>query len=144
MSVVDEAMAAVQVGVRDNGITAMHDATECGIWGGVFELAQASGLGVVLDKDKIVTAPGVLEISELFGIQDPYAAISEGTLILSCRPHRSADVIKVLEEKKIPASVAGTLTSPGSGIIVVDGGRERPFEHPRVDPFWNAFYNALK
>ena len=27
-------MTAVRVGVRDNGVTAMHDATECGIWGG--------------------------------------------------------------------------------------------------------------
>jgi hydrogenase expression/formation protein HypE len=144
MSVVEDAMTAVQLGVRDDGITAMHDATECGIWGGVYELAQASGLGVVLSKDKIVTAPGVLEISDLFGIKDPYAAISEGTMIMSCRPHKSGEVVKGLQEKNIPASIAGTLTSPGSGIIVVADGKERPFEHPRVDPFWNAFYNALK
>src|SRR4030042_2165754 len=50
MSAVDDAMTAVSIGVRDKGVTAMHDATECGIWGGVYELAQASGLGVVLDE----------------------------------------------------------------------------------------------
>ena len=33
MSVVEDAMAAVSVGVRGNGVTAMHDATECGVWG---------------------------------------------------------------------------------------------------------------
>ncbi len=34
MSVVEDALTAVAVGVRENGITSMHDATECGIWGG--------------------------------------------------------------------------------------------------------------
>ena len=86
----------------------------------------------------------MLEISDLFGIADPYAAISEGTLILSCRPHKSEAVVRALQAKNIPASVAGILTPPGSGIKVVSDGKERPFEHPRVDPFWNAFYNALK
>jgi hydrogenase maturation factor len=33
MSVVEDGMTAVSVGRRENGVTAMHDATECGIWG---------------------------------------------------------------------------------------------------------------
>jgi hydrogenase maturation factor len=53
MSVVEDAMTAVGVGVRDNGVTAMHDATECGIWGGLYEVAQAAGLGVRVAKERI-------------------------------------------------------------------------------------------
>jgi hydrogenase expression/formation protein HypE len=143
MSVVEDAMTAVSVGVRENGVSAMHDATECGIWGGVHELAQAAGLGVILDKGSIVVEEGVVEISELFGIDDPYAAISEGTLILSCRPHRSSAVVQALKNEGIPASVAGELTPARSGMRVVFEGREHPFEHPRVDPFWEAFYQSL-
>ena len=82
MSVVNDALTAVSVGVRDGGVTAMHDATECGIWGSVYELAQAAGLGVVLDKDAIVRDETAMEICRHFGISDPYAAISEGTLVL--------------------------------------------------------------
>jgi len=144
MSVVEEALAAVSVGVRDRGVTAMHDATECGIWGGVYELAEAAGLGARLDKDAVVMEPGVPEICELFGIQDPFAAISEGTLILSCKPHASGAILETLKKKGIPASIAGELTKPEHGITVVWQGRESPFRHPRVDPFWNAFYEALK
>jgi len=143
MSVVDDAMTAVSVGVRENGVSAMHDATECGIWGGVYELAQAAGLGVTLNKDAIVVEECVVEISRLFGIDDPYAAISEGTLILSCRPHRSSAVVQALKNRGIPASVAGELTPISSGMKVVVDGRKRPFEHPRVDPFWQAFYRSL-
>ena len=79
MSVVEDAMTAVSVGVRDNGVTAMHDATECGIWGGLFEIAQAAGLGVTVEMEKIVVEDCVKEICSYFGI-DPYASISEGTL----------------------------------------------------------------
>ena len=143
MSVVDDALAAVSVGVRETGVTAMHDATECGIWGGVHELAEAAGLGVVVDRDAIVVADGVPEICRLFGIDDPFAAISEGTLILSCRPAHSSSIVRALGDRGIPASIAGELTSPGSGMRIVSGGCEMEFEHPRIDPFWDAFYRSL-
>lgn len=144
MSVVEDALTAVSVGVRDEGVTAMHDATEGGIWGGVYELAQAAGLGVIIDKDAIVVEEGVLEISGLFGIDDPYAAISEGTLILSCRPDKSKAVIRAIEEKNISVSIVGELTDRSQGMTVISEGKKKSFEHPRVDPFWAAFYKALK
>src|SRR4030067_2499542 len=74
MSVVDDAMTAVSLGVRDNGVSAMHDATECGIWGALYEIAQPAGLGVRVEKEKIVIEECVPEICRLFGI-DPYASI---------------------------------------------------------------------
>jgi hydrogenase expression/formation protein HypE len=141
MSVVEDALAAVGVGVRDNGVTAMHDATECGIWGALYEVAQAAGLGVRVEKDKIVVEPCVPEICQLFKI-DPYAAISEGTLIIACRPHRADDVVGALAKKGIPSSVAGELTDAARGMVLVEDGKEKKLEHPIVDPFWRAFYDA--
>ncbi|APV43894.1 Hydrogenase maturation factor [Dehalogenimonas formicexedens] len=144
MSVVDDALAAVSIGVRDNGVSSMHDATECGIWGGLFEVAQAAGLGVRIIKDDIVVADGVPEICRLFGIDDPYAAISEGTLIVTCRPHRACDVIQALSAKNIPSSIVGELTAPEKGMVLVDQGRESALLHPVVDPFWKAFSKAMQ
>jgi len=144
MSVVEDALTAIQVGVRDEGVTAMHDATEGGIWGGVYELAQAAGLGVEIDKEAIVVENGVLEISDLFNIDDPYAAISEGTLILSCRPEKTNDILQALQKKNIPASRVGALTDPPRGKTIISKGTKKPLEHPRVDPFWKAFYQALQ
>jgi len=66
MSVVEDALTAVIVGIRDNGVTAMHDATECGIWGALYEVAQASGLGVRVEKEAIVVEDGVIEICNYF------------------------------------------------------------------------------
>ncbi|AKG53129.1 hydrogenase-like protein [Dehalogenimonas sp. WBC-2] len=143
MSVVEDAMAAVSIGVRDDGVSSMHDATECGLWGGLYEVAQAAGLGARIDKDKIVVADGVPEICRLFNI-DPYASISEGSLIITCRPHKAEAVVAALKAKGIHSSVAGELTEVERGMILIDDGREKPLEHPIVDPFWRAFYDAAK
>lgn len=142
MSVVEDAMTAVDVGVREGGVTSMHDATECGIWGGLFEIAQAADLGVRIEKERIVTEDCVTEICRHFDI-DPYASISEGTLIITCREYKANEIVEALTQKGITASIAGELTDPGQGMIVVEEGKERQLKHPIVDPFWKAFYDAL-
>lgn len=143
MSVVEDALGAVTVGVRDNGVSAMHDATECGIWGGVYEIAQAANVGVRIETEKIVVEDCVKEICSLFNI-DPYASISEGTLIITCREHKTGEVVKVLENKGIRASIVGELIDKKHGMLVREHGQDKKLEHPGVDPFWNAFYTALR
>lgn len=143
MSVVEDAMTAVTVGVRDNGVTAMHDATECGIWGGLYELCQAADLGIRVELEQIVVEDCVPEICRYFGI-DPYASISEGTLIISCREHKTDEVVAALSQKGIKASSVGELMDPKYGMNLVVEGRERELVHPIVDPFWKAFYGALE
>jgi len=143
MSVVQDALTAVGVGVRDEGVTAMHDATECGIWGGLYETAQAANLGMRVEKERIVVENCVTEICRYFGI-DPYASISEGTLIIACREHKAEKVVKALFRRGIRSSIVGELTNPKHGMALIEKGREKKLEHPVVDPFWQAFYNALK
>ena len=143
MSVVEDAMTAVSVGVRDNGVTAMHDATECGIWGGLYEIAQAANLGVRIEKESIVVEDYVTDICGHFGV-DPYASISEGTLIISCKEHAARKVTEALINKNIKASIVGELTGPEQGMVLVESGQEKRLEHPIVDPFWRAYYGALE
>jgi hydrogenase maturation factor len=143
MSVVEDALTAVSVGVHENGVTAMHDATECGVWGGLYEVARASGVGMVVDKDKIPVLDEVDKICSHFGM-DPYSAISEGTLIITCRPHRTPELLQALRQKNINCAVIGSVTSPKRGVQLVERGRQRPLIHPGVDPFWSAFRRALE
>lgn len=143
MSVVEDAMTAVSVGVREGGVTAMHDATECGIWGGLYEIAQAAGLGMRVEKERIVVEDCVKEICRYFGI-DPYASISEGTLIIACRENKAREVVGALTQKGINSSIVGELTGPDTGIVLVSNGRVEDLKHPIVDPFWKAFYSASK
>ena len=141
MSVVEEARLAVDCGVRDQGVSAMHDATECGIWGGLYEMAEAAGCGIRVEQEKIVLEDCVKEICGLFGI-DPYASISEGTLIIACRPHKAQQVVKAITDRGIQASVAGEFTEASRGMVMVKEKKATPLKHPNVDPFWKAFYDA--
>jgi hydrogenase expression/formation protein HypE len=142
MSVVEDALTAASVGTRERGVTAMHDATECGVWGGLYEVAKASRVGMRIEKDKIIVLDEVEKICSKFGM-DPYSSISEGTLIITCKEHKTDLLLKRLAQKKIPASVVGEIIPESKGIILAEGGKERPLEHPRVDPFWPAFARAL-
>lgn len=143
MSVVEEARIAATVGVRDNGVTAMHDATECGIWGGLAEIASASGVGMMIEKGRIPVQESIIRICEFFGI-DPFISISEGTLLLTCRPHKAGEIEQKLNAARIPAAIVGEVLPADKGCWIKDKGRTIPLEHPRVDPFWAAFGRAAE
>ncbi len=143
MSVVEDAVTAASVGTRERGVTSMHDATECGVWGGLYEVARASRVGMRVEKDKIIVLDEVEKICAKFGM-DPYASISEGTLIITCKEKKVELLLKKLARKNIPASVVGEVTAERQGIVLVDRGRQRSLEHPRVDPFWPAFARAIE
>jgi hydrogenase expression/formation protein HypE len=143
MSVVEDARLCASVGTRDQGVAAMHDATEYGIWGGLHEFAKAAKLGLVVHRDEIVWLPGVREICEMFGIE-PFSSISEGTLIAAVRPHAAQETLRRLRDAGIAASICGEMLPAEQGIHIFEDSKKRPLEHPGVDPFWQAFYNALK
>jgi hydrogenase maturation factor len=139
MSVVRDAAICARAG----GVRAMHDATECGIWGALYEMAAAAELGLVVDRASIVTQQIVLDTCRVFDI-DPYAAISEGTLVAAADPARTGPILEALEAEGIPASIVGELTAPGTGVRVVDEDGEHALEHPKIDPFWTRFEEYLK
>jgi hydrogenase expression/formation protein HypE len=143
MSVVEDALTAATVGTRENGVTAMHDATECGVWGGLYELAKASGVGMRIRKEDIILREEIEKICSLYGM-DPYSSISEGSLILTCKEKKAPEILKALERKGIPATVVGEVIEEKFGILLSEGSRERPLDHPRIDPFWPAFGRALE
>jgi len=143
MSVVRDALEAAEVGTGDEGISSMHDSTERGIWGGLVEVADAGSVGLVVDRDAIPLPPAARAVCELFAI-DPYSTSSEGTLLITCRPHRARDVITRLDAVGIPACLVGEITPAAEGIRVVRGGHEEPLSAPELDPFWPAFAAALE
>ena len=139
MSTVKDASIAAEV----KGITAMHDATECGVFGGLYEVAHASKVGMRILLKNIIIQDVIKKTCKCFDI-DPYKAISEGTLIASVNPEKAEDVIKALEKENIPASIIGEILPEDKGIVIVEENKEYKLEHPRIDPFWIRFEEYLK
>ena len=143
MTVVQDCRTAAAIGVRQRGVTAMHDATECGLFGGLVELAEASGVGLRIEKESILVPEVVSKVCQHFGI-DPFCSISEGTLIVTCKPYRAQALVAALSGVSIPAAIIGEVVEKEKGIILVEAGKEKELTHPRVDPFWAAFGEALE
>lgn len=77
------------------GVHAMHDATEGGIMGAVWEISEASGTGCVLDLPAIPVLPVTHQICGFFGI-NPYALISSGSMIITTdNPGEAAEALGV-------------------------------------------------
>lgn len=138
MTVVPEATVAREFGLRDRGVTSMHDATEGGVLGGLAEVAQASGAGMRIDLERIPVRPEVAAVCEHAGM-DPYTSISEGTLIATVVPQRAAAFLGALAGAGIDAADVGEVMDASAGRTVVAEDGERPLEHPGLDPFWGAF-----
>ena len=138
MTVVPEATVARGFGLRDAGVTSMHDATEGGVLGGLTEVASASGVGMRIDLAAIPVPPAVRAVCDHVGI-DPYISISEGTLLATVVPSRADAYVTALADAGIDAAVVGTVTEPSEGTVLVTPEGERPLTHPGLDPFWGAF-----
>jgi hydrogenase expression/formation protein HypE len=139
MSTVKDAAICAAVG----GVTAMHDATECGVWGGLFEIAQHSRVGMRIDLNSIILQETVKLTCKCFGI-DPYKSISEGTLLATVNKRKAKFIVAALEEAGIPASIVGEVTAQSKGMRILDGNRSYELKHPKVDPFWGKFAEYLK
>lgn len=139
MTVVRDALLSMDAG----GVTAMHDATEGGVIGGLFEIASASGVGMEILEEAFVYPEEVRMVCETFRI-DPVAAISEGSLLVTARPNQSEEIVHRLKAAGIEASVIGKVTGdPQTKIIKRLDGTIVPIEIPRQDPFWPVFFEGV-
>ncbi|MFM8999119.1 MAG: AIR synthase family protein [Actinomycetota bacterium] len=138
MTVVPEATVARTFGLRDAGVTSMHDATEGGVLGGLTEVAAASGVGLRIDIEAIPVPRAVRAVCDHVGI-DPYVSISEGSLLATVVPDRAAAFLAALDAAGIAAAAVGTVVPAREGLVLVTPEGERPLVHPGLDPFWAAF-----
>ena len=114
------------------GVTAMHDATEGGIAGGLNEMAAGAGVRFEIDRAAVPTRAGVAAVCDAIDV-DPWHVTSCGTLLIAVDADDAEDVVAALETQGTPAAVVGEVVE-GSGVYV-DGER---VEAPERDPSWAA------
>ncbi len=117
------------------GVHVMHDATECGVWGGLFEMAKAGGYGLRIDEQRIPVQPVIERTANLFGF-DPFCAISEGTLLLVASPNDAAELVREYQSNGILAAIIGEVVPAVDGMYITGNQGTRPLEHPVTDPYW--------
>ncbi len=144
VSVVADCRAALRAGVREHGVTALHDATEGGVLGGLVELAKACGHDLRVERARIPLAPEVRVACDVLGV-DPYTTLAEGALLVGAKPDRAAAVLAALAEEGIVAADIGEVMK-GSGKVWLaePDGAVLTFDTPAPDPYWAAYARALR
>ncbi len=130
LSVVNEALTAIKSGE----VHAMHDVTEGGFLGGLYELVDASNVGFTVYSDKIPIEKETREICDFFGI-DPLKTISSGSLLISVSPGDADSVAEALEDEGIKAAQVGEILKDKEK-REMDGN---PVSFPEQDELWKVF-----
>lgn len=129
LSVVPDSRIAMEVGV-----SAMHDVTEGGIFGALWEMAAASGVGLEIDLKKIPVRQETIEVCEVFDI-NPYMLISSGAMLIGTE--HGHQLVEELERAGIHAAVIGYATESNDRVII--NGEERRFlEPPKTDELFRV------
>ena len=138
ITVVEDALTAFDVG----GVHAMHDATEGGVLGGLWEMATAAGVQVMANLDAVAMPDDIAALSEALEF-DPWKAISEGTLLAAVDPGAVNDIMAAWDELDIPSVPMGRFHADEEASTYRRDGAEFPLSEPGKDPFWDLFFAGL-
>ncbi len=127
LSVIPEAATAVK-----SGVTAMHDVTEGGIFGGLWEIAESSGVGLTIDLRKIPVKQETIEICNYFDI-NPYELISGGAMLMIGKDGNK--LVLDLKEAGIEAAVIGKC-SESNDRVLINGENKRFLEPAKTDEIY--------
>ena len=119
---------------RKVGVTSMHDVTEGGIFGALWEIGYAAGFGLEVDLKKILIKQETVEICEFFNI-NPYKLISSGCMLMVT--DKANLLVESLLAEGIPAAVIGRITE-GSDRIICNGDEIRYLEPPKSDELYKV------
>lgn len=129
ISVVKEGLAAAKFGAH-----AMHDVTEGGILGAVWEICEASGKGAEVYIEQIPVMLSTRRICEYYNI-DPYRLISSGCMLIATADGKG--LTEHLKREGIDSAVIGRLDAKDARLMVRDGKKE-PILPPEADELYKV------
>lgn len=142
-SSLNDALCAVDRDAKLSGVTAMHDVTEGGVLGAIYEMAVASNTGVQVDLEKMPLGTVQEKVCEIFSL-DPAHCIGAGSMIIACKKESSEGIINRLSQKNIACTEVGILCDKEDGMTVIEKGEKKLLPYTETDPYWAAFFKALK
>jgi len=137
ISVVPEALKASKV----DGVHVIHTPTEGGVYNGLLEVSEASGLGFKVYESRLLIAPETKKICETLNV-DPLKLLSSGSLIIVVDPSKARGLVKALTETGVKARVIGEMTAdPSERLIVGRDGSVKVVNEVEQDEVYRVLGN---
>jgi hydrogenase maturation factor len=118
ISVVRDAQLAMEAG----GVHALHDPTEGGVATGLWELAHAAGVGLLIEETQLPILPECEILCRHLGL-DPLGLIASGSLLIAAAEDRTPRIVQRVQSQGIPAAVIGQVVpvEQGCSLRLADG-----------------------
>ena len=129
LSIIPEAKIGVEMKV-----SSMHDVTEGGLFGALWEMAEASEVGLEIDLKEIPVKQETIEICEYF-LLNPYCLISSGSLLMA--GDNGYEVVRELKKAGIHGAVIGKAVK-GRDRVVINDNERRYLEPPKSDELYKV------
>lgn len=128
ISVVADALTACAVAE----VHAMHDPTEGGLIGGLWELARRASLGLHVVAERIPVLAETRLLCEMLAL-DPLRLIASGALLIVADPAECPKIMAALSERGTPVAAIGEMKEQAYGTKIEVGGKIESFDPPDRD-----------
>ena len=133
ISVLKDAHIAAESGE----VHAMHDPTEGGLSGGLYELAAASGVGFDIEATSIPILSECRQFCEALGLA-PLGLIASGSLLAAVAPSSADAILAALSNEGIDARVIGVANDNAGEIALHTEGSTSEFPRFPRDELYSS------
>jgi hydrogenase maturation factor len=106
-----------QIAIAHGEIHSMHDPTEGGLATGLFEVASAADVGLIVEEECIAVLPECGILCRHYGL-DPLGLIASGSLLIAINPRDTAKVLEALINSGVPAAKIGNILPKEYGLKI--------------------------
>jgi hydrogenase expression/formation protein HypE len=109
--------------VGREGVVALKDPTRGGLSSALHEMAEKSGVGIIIDETTVPLRDEVRAVGELLGI-DPLVSANEGKAVIGLRPEVAAGVLDAVRSHPLgrDAAIVGECVADRPGFVILDTG----------------------
>jgi hydrogenase maturation factor len=134
ISVVRDSRLAIQAGK----VSAMHDPTEGGLSGALWELAEACGHTLVVDPEAVYIPEIARKVCGYFGV-NPLETIASGALLLTAPADEALRICDSLRDEGVNCSLIGQVESGPSQVLQSIPDGRMPLPRPERDEIARIF-----
>lgn len=116
------------------GVNSMHDVTEGGVLGALWEMAEASEVGITINKKDIPITVETQKICEHYKL-NPLKLISSGCMLITCK--NGDNLVDILQKNDIEACIIGKITELKDKKLITEEGVE-DIKQPDVDELFKV------
>jgi hydrogenase expression/formation protein HypE len=133
LSVVKDALLAKEINVH-----AMHDPTEGGISAGLYEIAAASQVGLMIKREEIPILKESRILCQEYNL-DPLRTIASGALLIVAPQNNANNIIAILNRNGIKSFLIGEIKEKSFGIKILTSGNLEDLNYSAKDEITKVF-----